>query len=85
MVTVYQFQRFDITTGLWRTSRRWGTREAVERLGSCFSILEDTATEVSEAEIWIDVPGLTEIGFNPHSQGPQRQIHRAELSTSLAG
>ena len=85
MVTVYQFQRFDITTGIWRTSRRWGTREAVERLGSCFSILEDSATEVSEADIRIDIPGLTEIGFNPHSQVPQRQIHRAELPSCPAG
>ena len=67
MVIVYQFQRYDITTDSWRTSRRWGTREGIDALGADFKILEHSATEVGEAEVKSDIPGLTAIGFNPRT------------------
>lgn len=76
MAIVYQFQRFDIGSGKWRTSRRWGTREAVSNLGGDFGIIENTATEVSEADIRTDFPGLTEIGFTPYTQSIKCQTRR---------
>ena len=81
MVTVYQFQRYDITTDTWRTSRRWGTREAIEDLGGSLRILVDTATQVSELDIRSDVPGLTQVGFDPHlpKAPPRRQAYRTGL------
>ena len=76
MVTVYQFQQYDATTDTWRLSRRWGTREAIEALGSGFKVLEATAAEASEADIRSDIPGLTPIGFSPHwHKGAQRQAY----------
>ena len=65
MITVYQFKRYDITTDTLRLSRRWGTREGIAALGGSFQILEETATEVAEADVQSDIPGLTAIGFNP--------------------
>jgi hypothetical protein len=74
MVTVYQFQIYDITTDTKRKSRRWGTSEGIAALGG--EILENTATEIAEADARSDVPGLTAIGFNPHwHKGPQRQVY----------
>ena len=74
MVTVYQFQLYDITTDTKRKSRRWGTRETIADMGG--EILEDTATEIAEADVRSEVHGLTAIGFNPHAhKGFQRQVY----------
>lgn len=66
MTTIYQFQKLDLCTGVWRTSRRWGTRSAIKGLGDNFRILAETATHVEEdIDLWSDFPGLTVIGFVP--------------------
>jgi len=74
-VTVYRFRLYDITTDGTRVSRRWATREAIERLGG--EILEDTASEVDAGAGASDIAGMTARDFDPHAHtGFQRQVTR---------
>jgi hypothetical protein len=66
VITVFQFQLYDVSTDTKRKSRRWGTREGVAALGG--EILEHTATDIADADLRSDIPGLTAVGFNPHWQ-----------------
>jgi hypothetical protein len=61
-VTIYQFTVYDISQDEMRRSRRWGTREAIERIRSG-SVLEETATEVEGS--CLDDNGMTQRDFNP--------------------
>jgi hypothetical protein len=45
MVKVYRFRLYNISTDENEKSRRWGTREAIERIGG--EVMEDTETEVT--------------------------------------
>jgi hypothetical protein len=63
-VTVYQFTKYDISVDGNRKSRRWATREAIERVGG--DVLEDTATEVEAFAVASDIEGMTVINFDPH-------------------
>ena len=63
-VTIYRFNVYEISSDSVRQSRRWGTREAVEQI-ACGRVLEDTALEVDDSIIKSDIPGFTEIDFNP--------------------
>jgi hypothetical protein len=56
-VTVYQFTKYDISVDGNRKSRRWATREAIERVGG--DVLEDTATEVEAFAVASDIEGMT--------------------------
>ena len=70
-VTVYRFSLYDIASDEQRTSRRWATREAIERIGG--KVLESTATEVDVAAL--DENRMTERDFNPHPRtGFQTQV-----------
>ena len=72
-VTVYRWRAYDISSDEKRESRRWATREAVEKLGG--EVLEDTATQVDASVVDTDIPGMTERGFDPHPHvGFQRQV-----------
>jgi hypothetical protein len=62
-VTVYRFRRYEIAEDGYRVSRRWATREAIERV-RC-EILKDTAVEVDAAVLGGEIEGMTEINFNP--------------------
>lgn len=73
MVKIYRFTMYDISTDQTRISRRWGTREGIEAIGG--AILEDTGIEVGDADATSDMPGLTEIGFDPRPRtGFQTQV-----------
>ena len=63
-ITIYQFQVYSVINDNLQKSRRWGTRDAIERIAGG-EILEDTATEVDESAIASDITGLTIIDFNP--------------------
>jgi hypothetical protein len=77
MVTVYRFTKYDIASDNICKSRRYGTREAIERL--CGTILEDTAAEVDASVLGAEIDGLTSVGFDPYaSSGFQREV-RSEL------
>jgi hypothetical protein len=72
-VTIYRFRLYDITTDGNRESRRWATREAIERIGG--EVLEDTATEVEASAVATDIDGMTVRGFDPHPRtGFQRIV-----------
>lgn len=72
-VTIYRFKLYDITTDENRESRRWATREAVERLGG--EVLEDTATEVDASVVATNVFSMTERNFDPYRHvGFQRVV-----------
>jgi hypothetical protein len=62
-VTVYQFTNYDIASDHVIKSRRWGTREAIEFIKA--NVIENTAVEVDDSVLGRQVPGLSEIGFNP--------------------
>jgi len=61
-VTIYQYQMLNTNLGEPRKARRWGTREAIERLKGSAEILEHTETQSS-----VDSIGFTGLDFEPHS------------------
>lgn len=72
-VMIFQFEMYDVHTDSLVTSRRWGTREAIEQIARGVAI-EASATEVPRAFLMSDIPGLTKIGFDPlHLKTPQFQ------------
>jgi hypothetical protein len=72
-VTVYRFRKYNISSDGYDVSRRWGTREAIERV--CGEVLEDTAAEVDEAVVATDIEGMTVRGFDPRPRTDfQRQV-----------
>jgi hypothetical protein len=72
-VTIYQFTLYDITTDGYRKSRRWATREAIERLQG--EVLERTEVSVDERALASDIAGMTTRDFNPHANaGFQHQV-----------
>lgn len=73
-VIIYQFRVYDPTNDEMTKSRRWGTREAIEKIAHG-QVLDDTTTEVDESAIASDIPGLTERDFNPSKcQGFQTSV-----------
>ena len=70
---IFQFELYNITTDAMAKSRRWATREMIERLGG--KILEETAVDVDSSMVGREIDGMTDRGFNPHWQtGFQRQV-----------
>ncbi len=61
-VKVYQFECWDNDNGNMRLSRRWATREAIERT-RIGVILEATETEVSESRL--DGNGMLKLDESP--------------------
>jgi hypothetical protein len=62
-VKIYQFTKYSIQSDGNQKSRRWGTREAIERLGG--DVIEDTEIEVDASAVASDIEGLTVRNFNP--------------------
>lgn len=66
MPKVYRFKKYDIGTDETITSKRWATREAIERLlGKEAQILEHTEVEVDASAL--DDNGMTARNFDPHA------------------
>ncbi len=73
-VTIYQFEIYDVQNDGMIKSRRWGSREAIEKIAHG-KVLENTAIDVDESAIASDIHGLTERDFNPHKhQGFQTSV-----------
>jgi hypothetical protein len=73
-VKIYQFTKYSIQSDGNEKSRRWGTREAIERLGG--KVIEDTEIEVDASAVASDIEGLTERNFNPRPRtGFQTQVY----------
>jgi len=73
MTAVYQFTMYDILTDTERESRRWGTREAIDRIGG--KVIEDSAVNIDTSLLGSEVEGMTERGFNPsRPSGSKKQV-----------
>jgi hypothetical protein len=59
--TIYQFTIYDIVNDETRTSRRWATRDAIQR--ACGQVLENTAMLVDVSIL--DGNGMTERDVSP--------------------
>ena len=64
-VTIYRFEVYDIQSDQVISSKRWGTREAINEIAHG-RVLEDTAIEVEESAVASDIHGFTVRDFNPH-------------------
>jgi hypothetical protein len=62
-VTVYHFKVYDVGSDQMQLSRRWATREAIERI-RVGVLIESTAVEVDASVI--NDEGMTELDFDPH-------------------
>ena len=65
-VHIYCFTLYDITSDGIHQSRRWGTRDAIERIGG--EVLVDSGTEVDASAVISDIPGLTVRDYIPHAR-----------------
>lgn len=71
MVTIFRFKRYDISSDEFQHSRRWATRDAIERIGA--EVLDDHGVDVDPSVLNGD--GMTERNFNPHlRQGFQTYV-----------
>jgi len=66
MTAVYQFTMYDILTDTERESRRWGTREAIDRIGG--KVIEDSAVNIDTSLLGSEVEGMTDVGLIPAGQ-----------------
>jgi len=71
MTAVYQFTMYDILTDTEREPRRWGTREAIDRIGG--TVIEDPAVNIETPLLGSEVEGMTERGFNPSRPSGSRK------------
>jgi len=62
-IHIHRFTLYDITTDGIRQSRRWGTRDAIERIGG--EVLVESGTEVDASAVISDIPGLTVRDYTP--------------------
>jgi hypothetical protein len=63
MATVYRFHAWDVVNDIFQQSRRWATKEAIERAGG--AIISD-GVEVDDKYLGREVDGMTERNFDPH-------------------
>jgi hypothetical protein len=59
-VFIHQFRVYDITIDEYRISRRWATREAIERIHG--EVIEGSVVEVDAT--FVDRDGMTERNFD---------------------
>ena len=63
-VTIHRFTVYDAANDVLRTSRRWATKEGVAWANG--HIIKGTAIAVDSSVLSRDIPGMTDIGFDPH-------------------
>lgn len=68
-VIVYRWSSYDGEHDMMRQSRRWATQEASEKIGKGV-VDQSTAVEIDASLVGREVPGMTEIGFDPHVREP---------------
>lgn len=64
-VQIFQFKMFDIGTDEFKQSRRWATREFIEKVGGLM-----TGRTARVDEDVVNPEGLTERDFNPEPRSP---------------
>jgi hypothetical protein len=74
-VTVFQFSFYDINNDELRKSLRWGTKEAIEKVGGI--VIPNSEKKVSHSVISTDsdLEGFTIRNYNPNPRaGFQQQV-----------
>ena len=61
--TVFQFQLYNIATDEFQLSRRYGTQQAIERIGA---VITGQPAQVPNADVNDD--GLTNVGYTPNQE-----------------
>ena len=61
MAVVYRFHTWDIANDCFQQSRRWATKEAIERVGG---EIKSEGVEVDDSLLGQEVEGMTARGFD---------------------
>lgn len=61
--TVHRWRRYDIASDEYVTSRRYGSQEAIDRVGG--EIIPESSVEIDDIELDPDFPGMTTRSYSP--------------------
>ena len=62
-VRIHRFRLYDINSDSYRQSRRWATRDIIERLGG--EIVPELVAEVDASLVNSDIEGMTVPDYDP--------------------
>lgn len=62
-VRIHRFRLYDINSDSYRVSRRWATRDIIERLGG--DIVPGQVAEVDAEVVASEIEGMTTLDYNP--------------------
>ena len=60
-ISIFQFTMYDIMTDTKRLSKRFGTIEAINKIGG--QVILESVTEIKTSDLSSDLEGFTKIGF----------------------
>jgi len=60
---VYKFELYSIESDYFRVSRRYGTRDAIAKIGG--KVIEDSKVSIEASQLGQELEGFTLIDFNP--------------------
>jgi hypothetical protein len=66
-VNIHHFRLYDINSDSYRLSRRWATRDVIEKLGG--EIVTSPAAEVEASVVNTDIAGMTIPDYDPFVAG----------------
>lgn len=66
-VTIHRFRLYDINTDAYRVSRRWATRDIIEKIGG--EIIISPSAEVDASIVSSDIEGMTIMDYDPFTAG----------------
>lgn len=69
-VNIHRFRLYDINTDSYRLSRRWATRDVIEKLGG---EIVRAAVEVDASAVSSDIEGMTVVDYDPYTAGVVRR------------
>jgi hypothetical protein len=76
IVKIFPFSQFDILTDQMKTSTRWGTEEAIDRIGG---LKWGRGMIVDESVVLSDIEGFTERYFSPNRAFQRNQVSSEQL------
>jgi hypothetical protein len=62
-IRIHRFSLYDINSDSFRVSRRWATRDVIERLGG--ELIETPVVEVDASVLSSDIEGMTPPDYTP--------------------
>jgi hypothetical protein len=70
-VNIHRFSLYDINSDSYRASRRWATRDVIEKLGG--EILSGPSVEVDSSVVASDIEGMTVPEYDPFRAAAMRR------------